>query len=176
PAGLVSIKPQQNAKQATKEDEKAGASTAASKSTIDINAVGKYEGKDIFDADLDGFEDKPWRKPGADITDYFNFGFTEAAWKAYINKQKQLRDEQQQKRIHVYEFKPESDAFGFGQGFEGDNMHGGKYQRVQRSNFNQREMNHYGKRPREQDESVIQVLSNDFNDRRDQKFVAVISS
>ncbi|KAI5444658.1 hypothetical protein KIW84_013075 [Lathyrus oleraceus] len=26
---------------------------------------------------------KPWRLPGADITDYFNFGFDENTWKQY---------------------------------------------------------------------------------------------
>lgn len=31
--------------------------------------------------------------PGADITDYFNYGFTEETWKAYCEKQKLLRTE-----------------------------------------------------------------------------------
>ncbi|KAI8827483.1 Fip1 motif-domain-containing protein, partial [Chytriomyces cf. hyalinus JEL632] len=69
---------------------------------IDINLVGQIEGKDLFDLDLDGVEDKPWRKPGADITDYFNFGFNEVSWRAYCNKQKSMREEAlMQKRIHV---------------------------------------------------------------------------
>jgi hypothetical protein len=38
-------------------------------------------------------EDKPWRKPGADITDYFNYGFTEESWIAYCMKQKRIRAE-----------------------------------------------------------------------------------
>lgn len=38
-------------------------------------------------------EDKPWRKPGADITDYFNYGFTEETWIAYCMKQKRMRAE-----------------------------------------------------------------------------------
>lgn len=38
-------------------------------------------------------EDKPWRKPGADITDYFNYGFNEETWKAYCDKQRKLRME-----------------------------------------------------------------------------------
>ena len=37
--------------------------------------------------------DKPWRKPGADITDYFNYGFNEETWIAYCLKQKRLRSE-----------------------------------------------------------------------------------
>ncbi|XP_017303795.1 pre-mRNA 3'-end-processing factor FIP1 [Diaphorina citri] len=40
---------------------------------------------------LDQLEDKPWRKPGADITDYFNYGFTEETWRAYCERQKRIR-------------------------------------------------------------------------------------
>lgn len=36
-------------------------------------------------------EDKPWRKPGADITDYFNYGFNEDTWRAYCERQKRMR-------------------------------------------------------------------------------------
>lgn len=36
-------------------------------------------------------DDKPWRKPGADITDYFNYGFNEETWRAYCERQKQMR-------------------------------------------------------------------------------------
>merc|ERR1712013_325367 len=36
-------------------------------------------------------EDKPWRKPGADITDYFNYGFSEDTWAGYCNRQRRLR-------------------------------------------------------------------------------------
>jgi pre-mRNA 3'-end-processing factor FIP1 len=61
--------------------------------TFDIEAHGEFDGVDIFDVDIDTFEDKPWRKPGADITDYFNFGFNENSWKAYSTKQRIIRDE-----------------------------------------------------------------------------------
>jgi len=35
------------------------------------------DGQPIYDIDLAQMDDKPWRKPGADITDYFNYGFVE---------------------------------------------------------------------------------------------------
>jgi pre-mRNA 3'-end-processing factor FIP1 len=35
--------------------------------------------------------DRPWRKPGADITDYFNYGFDEDSWRIYVQKQVQMR-------------------------------------------------------------------------------------
>ena len=38
-------------------------------------------------------EDKPWRRPGSDITDYFNYGFDEFTWASYCLKQDTLRKE-----------------------------------------------------------------------------------
>lgn len=60
---------------------------------LDIEQAGQYNGQSIFDLNLDSLEDKPWRKPGADITDYFNYGFTEETWKIYCDRQKRLRNE-----------------------------------------------------------------------------------
>lgn len=31
------------------------------------------------------FGKKPWRNPGVDVNDYFNFGFNEQSWKDYCN-------------------------------------------------------------------------------------------
>jgi hypothetical protein len=79
----------------------------------------------VYEFDLDGVEDKPWNKKGAhrhhialpcahhpmvstllvtgaDITDWFNYGFNEESWKAYCEKQKKLRQEyQMQSKIKV---------------------------------------------------------------------------
>ncbi|KAJ3336038.1 pre-mRNA 3-end-processing factor fip1l1 [Gonapodya sp. JEL0774] len=63
----------------------------AIRSTVDLDAVGTYEGKSILEVEIDGLEDKAWRRPGTDLTDYFNYGFTEDTWRAYIVKQKELR-------------------------------------------------------------------------------------
>ncbi|CAN4094965.1 unnamed protein product [Withania somnifera] len=41
--------------------------------------------RNIFDVNIDMFEKKPWRYPGVDLTDYFNFGFDEDSWKQYCN-------------------------------------------------------------------------------------------
>lgn len=46
----------------------------------------------IYDFDLDTMKDKPWLKPGADLTDYFNYGFTEKTWKKYCEMQRANRD------------------------------------------------------------------------------------
>lgn len=44
---------------------------------IELDANPAYKGTPVYDLDLSSLEDKPWRKPGADITDYFNYGFNE---------------------------------------------------------------------------------------------------
>jgi len=60
-------------------------------SVEDFDRVGKIDGAPAQEVDLESLEDKPWRKPGADITDYFNYGFTEETWAAYCSRQKRIR-------------------------------------------------------------------------------------
>lgn len=43
--------------------------------------------------------DKPWRRPGTDISDYFNYGFDEFTWALYASKQEALRSEYNQEKI-----------------------------------------------------------------------------
>lgn len=59
--------------------------------SLDIDAVAEYNGKPITQIPLEEFVDKPWRNPGADLTNYFNYGFDEFTWTAYCSKQDQLR-------------------------------------------------------------------------------------
>uniref|UniRef100_A0A8C2WKJ0 Pre-mRNA 3'-end-processing factor FIP1 n=1 Tax=Cyclopterus lumpus TaxID=8103 RepID=A0A8C2WKJ0_CYCLU len=58
---------------------------------VDLDAPGSINGVPVLEADVESFEEKPWRKPGADLSDYFNYGFNEDTWKAYCEKQKRLR-------------------------------------------------------------------------------------
>lgn len=67
-------------------------------STVDINAIPihKGTGKPITQVNIDEDlpeNDKPWRKPGTDLSDYFNYGFDEFTWALYASKQEQLRGE-----------------------------------------------------------------------------------
>lgn len=67
-------------------------------STLDINAIPTHNGtgKPITQVNIDEDlpdNDKPWRKPGTDLSDYFNYGFDEFTWALYANKQEQLRGE-----------------------------------------------------------------------------------
>ncbi|ESZ92609.1 putative Pre-mRNA polyadenylation factor FIP1 [Sclerotinia borealis F-4128] len=67
-------------------------------SKIDVNAKPMYEpaGKPITQINIDedlNENDKPWRRPGTDISDYFNYGFDEFTWALYASKQESLRSE-----------------------------------------------------------------------------------
>ncbi|KAL3533113.1 hypothetical protein ACH5RR_006634 [Cinchona calisaya] len=60
--------------------------------------------KTIFEVDINGFEEKPWRLTGVDITDFFNFDLNEESWKDYCKRIEQLRLETtMQGKIRVYE-------------------------------------------------------------------------
>jgi pre-mRNA 3'-end-processing factor FIP1 len=77
---------------------------AVATSKIDIDAKPIYEpaGKPITQVNIDEDlpdNDKPWRKPGTDISDYFNYGFDEFTWALYATKQESLRSEYDQDKI-----------------------------------------------------------------------------
>lgn len=61
-------------------------------STINVNADPVYPpvGKPISQTDIDADlaeNTKPWRLPGADQSDYFNYGFDEFTWEMYRQRQ-----------------------------------------------------------------------------------------
>uniref|UniRef100_A0A5K3FPW7 Pre-mRNA 3'-end-processing factor FIP1 n=1 Tax=Mesocestoides corti TaxID=53468 RepID=A0A5K3FPW7_MESCO len=62
---------------------------------VNINDPGSIQGVPTIEFSISslGEEEKPWKRPGADITDYFNYGFTEDTWIQYCEKQKILRQE-----------------------------------------------------------------------------------
>ncbi|WPH04511.1 Hypothetical protein R9X50_00740300 [Acrodontium crateriforme] len=65
-------------------------------STLDINAIPIWPGtgKPLTSLDIDADlaeHTKPWRLPGTDQTDYFNYGFDEYAWAAYCIRQQSMR-------------------------------------------------------------------------------------
>lgn len=95
PAKPAPIKKETNAK---------GASSSSAElhpvqtSKIDIDAKPIYEpaGKPITQVNIDEDlqeNEKPWRRPGTDISDYFNYGFDEFTWALYAAKQDSLRAE-----------------------------------------------------------------------------------
>ncbi|CDW58004.1 fip motif protein family protein; fip motif famil y protein [Trichuris trichiura] len=60
---------------------------------LDIDSTAVVNGASIYELDLTNLEEHPWREPGADLTDYFNYGFTEETWNAYCERQRRLRSE-----------------------------------------------------------------------------------
>ncbi|KAK6308883.1 hypothetical protein J4Q44_G00203460 [Coregonus suidteri] len=58
---------------------------------VDLDALGSVNGIPVLEVDMESFEEKPWRKPGSDLSDYFNYGFNEDTWKTYCEKQRRLR-------------------------------------------------------------------------------------
>ncbi|XP_039018547.1 FIP1[V]-like protein isoform X2 [Hibiscus syriacus] len=60
--------------------------------------------KTIFEVDIDSFEEKPWKYPGVDLSDFFNFGLNEESWKDYCKQLEQRRLETTMRsKIRVYE-------------------------------------------------------------------------
>ncbi|KAI5177773.1 hypothetical protein PAEPH01_2503 [Pancytospora epiphaga] len=58
---------------------------------------GKETGADkpqdnMYNYDPETMKDKPWLKPGAKISDYFNYGFTERTWMKYCEAQRENRE------------------------------------------------------------------------------------
>ena len=51
----------------------------------------------LLDIDIERMTEKPWLSSFADITDYFNYGFTEETWKEYLAVQVHLRNGMQNK-------------------------------------------------------------------------------
>ena len=61
-------------------------------STIDVNGNPIYppQGKELLSVDIDADlaeEQKIWRRPGEDQSDYFNYGFDEFTWELYRQRQ-----------------------------------------------------------------------------------------
>ncbi|KAG5643538.1 hypothetical protein DXG03_000679 [Asterophora parasitica] len=57
---------------------------------IDPSATGVLDGRSILDVDLGAMGEKPWRRPGSDISDWFNYGFDEISWEAYCYRRREL--------------------------------------------------------------------------------------
>lgn len=57
---------------------------------IDPTAVGILDGRSIFEVDMNAMAEKPWRRPGSDISDWFNYGFDEISWEAYCYRRRDL--------------------------------------------------------------------------------------
>lgn len=57
---------------------------------IDPTVAGTLDGRSILDVDLGAMAEKPWRRPGSDLSDWFNYGFDEISWEAYCYRRRDL--------------------------------------------------------------------------------------
>lgn len=74
-------------------DGEVATQAASTGSALDLNAEGTFEGEPVTSLDPEVLKEKPWRQPGANLSDYFNYGFNEYTWVEYLNKQEKLRQE-----------------------------------------------------------------------------------
>lgn len=50
------------------------------------------DGRSILEIDLNALAEKNWRRPGADISDWFNYGFDEISWEAYCYRRREVNE------------------------------------------------------------------------------------
>ncbi|QRV80146.1 FIP1 motif protein [Ceratobasidium sp. AG-Ba] len=68
----------------------------ASHPSLDISAPGvlvvpgALQARPVWEVDLDSLSTKSWRRPGANLSDWFNYGFDEISWEAYCMRRKEL--------------------------------------------------------------------------------------
>jgi pre-mRNA 3'-end-processing factor FIP1 len=70
---------------------------AVRSSTVDVKATPIYTplGKPITEVEIDSDlieHEKPWRRPGATQSDYFNYGFDEFTWSTYCLRQRTMAE------------------------------------------------------------------------------------
>lgn len=76
---------------------------AIQSSSIDVNGNPVYppQGKPLLQVDMDADlaeEQKIWRRPGEDQSDYFNYGFDEFTWETYRQRQMTMASTIQQQK------------------------------------------------------------------------------
>ncbi|KAF7793586.1 hypothetical protein EIP86_004700 [Pleurotus ostreatoroseus] len=71
---------------------------------IDPNVVGTLDGRSILEVDLSALADKPWRRPGSDVSDWFNYGFDEISWEAYCYRRQEMGEGAAMLKTNVLNF------------------------------------------------------------------------
>ncbi|QID80539.1 cleavage polyadenylation factor subunit fip1 [Saccharomyces pastorianus] len=67
--------------------------------SIDLDKEGIFESVGITTIDPEVLKEKPWRQPGANLSDYFNYGFNEFTWMEYLHRQEKLQQDYNPRRI-----------------------------------------------------------------------------
>nr|XP_019936149.1 PREDICTED: pre-mRNA 3'-end-processing factor FIP1 [Paralichthys olivaceus] len=58
---------------------------------IDVDALHNINETSVLNTASESPEEKPWKKNGSDISDYFNYGFNMETWIAYCKKQRKIQ-------------------------------------------------------------------------------------
>lgn len=66
------------------------ATAPSSHPQIDPDTPGTFDGRSILEIDLTALADKGWRRPGSDISDWFNYGFDEISWESYCHRRRDM--------------------------------------------------------------------------------------
>lgn len=91
-AAITSMRPGPSAAAIQMATRKAQASMAPfSDAAVAVPTEGAYDPSRI--ALMLYGQDKPWTKPGADISNWFNYGFNEWSYARYVGVQRKLRDD-----------------------------------------------------------------------------------
>jgi len=69
--------------------------------SINPSLPGTLDGRSIFEFDMDALAEKPWRRPGSDISDWFNYGFDEISWEAYCYRRRETGELASMLKGHV---------------------------------------------------------------------------
>ncbi|KAF9072800.1 Fip1 motif-domain-containing protein [Rhodocollybia butyracea] len=71
---------------------------------IDPTVPGVLDGRAIFEVDMGAMTDRPWRRAGSDISDWFNYGFDELSWEAYCYRRRDIGELADVLKLNVINF------------------------------------------------------------------------
>ncbi|KIK70448.1 hypothetical protein GYMLUDRAFT_234912 [Collybiopsis luxurians FD-317 M1] len=71
---------------------------------IDPTVPGMLDGRAIFEVDIAAMTEKPWRRAGSDISDWFNYGFDELSWEAYCYRRREFGEMADNLKVNVLNF------------------------------------------------------------------------
>ncbi|KAI8990654.1 hypothetical protein BD414DRAFT_535932 [Trametes punicea] len=72
--------------------------------SINPSMPGMIDGRSILEYDLNAMAEKPWRRPGSDLSDWFNYGFDEISWEAYCYRRREMSDLASMLKTNVLNF------------------------------------------------------------------------
>lgn len=66
------------------------ARASSSAPPMDPTVPGTIADRPVYEVDIQALAEKNWRRPGSDLSDWFNYGFDEISWEAYCVRRRDL--------------------------------------------------------------------------------------